>query len=154
MSTNIPRVGPKDFLKTGRPTLLTTDLDASVREYVDCAGFKLVQHVPHTAALVERDGVRVQLLRRYVQYEKNIAGEIPPKKQPTHRIAVEDIFCFYNNLCQHIRHTLSGPPYLSSLGMWEFSMTDSQSNKLFFVQPAACDVFSWAMRAQFKSATP
>ena len=139
--------GPKDFLSTGRPTLLTTDLDASVREYVDCAGFKRVTHIPHTAALLERDGIRLQLLRRYAQYEKNINISAEPAKQPTHRIAVSGIFSLYNSLVGPMRRTLSGPPHLSLIGMWEFAMTDSQNNKLFFVQPAVNDVFSLSTQA-------
>jgi hypothetical protein len=145
--------GPKDFLCSGRPTLLTTDLDASVCEYVDCLGFKVVQHIPHTAALLKRDGIRVQLLRRYMQYEKNINTNPEPAKQPTHRIAVDGIFNLYNSLAQHLRHTLSGPPLLSLMGTWEFTLTDSQNNKLFFVQAAAKDVFSLAPSAQLPSPT-
>ncbi len=136
--------GPKDFLKSSRPTILTTDLDASVREYIDCAGFKLVQRIAHTAALLERDGVLVQLLRRYVQYEKNIYAAAGPSKQPAQRIAVESIFNLYNSLAKHLIHKLSGPPLLSLLGTWEFSMTDSQNNTLFFVQYAVNGVFTWA----------
>lgn len=140
--------GPKDFLKTARPTVLTADLDASVREYVDCIGFKLVQHIPHTAALLERDGTRVQLLRRYAQYEKNITTMPEPAKQPTHRIAVNGIFNLHHSLAQRLRHALSGPPRLTLMGTWEFSLVDSQNNQLFFVQAAVKDVFSLALPAQ------
>ena len=135
---------PNDFLKSARPTVLTTDLEASVCEYQDCLGFKLVRHIPHTAALLVRDGVRVQLLRRYAQYEKHVGTSPVPHRQPTHRIAVENIFDLYHSLAQKLRPAVSGPPRLTLLGTWEFTFTDHQQNQLFFVQAVVNGVFSLA----------
>jgi hypothetical protein len=135
-----PNYTSKDFLLTRRPTLYSHNLNASIQEYVGLAGFTIVQHIPHLAALVQLGSLRLQLLRRYPQYEviaNSIRSSAPAS---TSRAAVDDIFELHKVLSVKAHHMLSGSPMLNSLGQWQLDVTDQQGNRLFLLEPTVATV--------------
>jgi len=129
-----PNYTPTDFLLTRRPTLYSHNLNASIHEYVDVAGFTIVQHIPHLAALVQLGSLRLQLLRRYPQYEVSTNSICNRAPASTSRAAVDNIFELHRVLLVKAHHMLSDSPMLNSLGQWQLDITDQQGNRLFLLE--------------------
>lgn len=107
------------------PILRTRNLDQLVTFYVEALDFRVVQKVPHVAALLSCGAFQIQLWKSDCANGRCVA---------TLAAGTHTIFDLHARMAKHGRSLLSGPPELRAWGAFEFSLVDFAGNHLVFLQ--------------------
>ena len=112
-----------------QPVLMSRNIGASIRFYVDRLGFTLLfQDAPVDPKYVgvKRDGVELHL-------QWHDAGEWDhPNDRPTYRFAVEDVDGLFEEFCARGIDDQSTKPGDTAWGTYEFHVRDPDRNGLQF----------------------
>lgn len=107
------------------PILRTRNLHQLVTFYVEALDFRVVQLVPHVAALLSCGSFQLQLW----QWERASGRCVATLEAGT-----RTIFDLHARFARHGRSLLSGPPELRAWGAFEFGLVDFEGNQLVFLQ--------------------
>lgn len=107
------------------PVLRTRNLHQLVAFYVEALDFRVVQLVPHVAALLSCGSFQIQLW----QSESASGRCVATLEADRHTI-----FELHARMARHGRSLLSGPPELRAWGAFDFGLVDFEGNHLVFLQ--------------------
>lgn len=119
------------------PVVRAANLGMLVAHYRDTLKFTVVQEVRGVVAFVTHGPVRLQLWQS--------GGQTPCDCRVQLDGRGANLFQVHASLARHARAALAEQsPQLKPWGAWEFSLVDSEGNRLIFVQWAINSVFGQA----------